>query len=77
MKTAKQILDDVIVGMPDDKMKECIISAMESYAIEYHQSTLKTNSTGERTYTVDEILKELRPFQSAENAMAWFDRYGR
>lgn len=33
MKTAKQVLDKIIIGMPDDdRMKDAIILAMEEYA---------------------------------------------
>jgi len=42
MKTPKQVLDKIIIGMPDDdKMKCCIIRAMEIYAKEYHKDELK------------------------------------
>jgi len=42
MKTPKQILDKIIIGMSDDdRMKYFIIMAMEEYAKEYHEMQLK------------------------------------
>jgi hypothetical protein len=42
MKTPKQVLDKIIIGMPnDDRMKNFIIMAMEKYAKLYHETELK------------------------------------
>lgn len=41
MKTAKEVLDAIIIGMPDeDNMKRFIIMAMEEYAKLYHEDQL-------------------------------------
>ena len=41
MKTAKEVLDAIIIGMPDeDSMKRFIIMAMEEYAKLYHEDQL-------------------------------------
>jgi len=41
MKTAKEVLDAIIIGMPDeDNMKRFIIMAMEEYAKLYHEHQL-------------------------------------
>ncbi len=44
MKTPKEVLDEFIIGMPDeDCMKEFIIKAMEEYAKLYHEEQLTKN----------------------------------
>ena len=41
MKTPKEVLDEIIIGMPDeDGMKRFIIMAMEEYAKLYHEEQL-------------------------------------
>jgi len=61
-------------------MIEILCEKADEYAELYHKSKLSKlhlDTVSERTWKVDEILKELRPFQNADSAMAWFDRYGR
>ena len=42
MKTPKEVLDEIIIGMPDeDCMKGFIIKAMEEYAKLYHEELNK------------------------------------
>ena len=45
MKTPKEVLDEIIIGMPDeDGMKRFIIMALEEDAKLYHEEQLTKNS---------------------------------
>ena len=55
----------------------CLKHEANGVSYEPQAATCNIPHVSERTWIVDEIIENLRPFESANSAAQWFNMYGR